>query len=60
MLLSCGEDSIGRNIEVELTERVQILTSLAEPIIIVIIGVLIGFAILSIMLPIFQLNQMFM
>ena len=53
-------DSIGHNIEVELTERVQTLTSLAEPIIIVIIGVLVGFAILSIMLPIFQLNQMFM
>jgi len=53
-------DSIASNIEVELTERVQTLTSLAEPIIIVIIGILIGFAILSIMLPIFQLNQMFM
>jgi len=53
-------DSIGHNIEVELTERVQTLTSLAEPIIIVIIGVLVGFAILSIMLPIFQINQMFM
>jgi general secretion pathway protein F len=53
-------DSIASNIEVELTERVQTLTSLAEPIIIVVIGVLIGFAILSIMLPIFQLNQMFM
>ena len=53
-------DSIGHNIEVELTERVQTLTSLAEPIIIVIIGGLIGFAILSIMLPIFQINQIFM
>jgi general secretion pathway protein F len=53
-------DSIGRNIEVDLTERVQVLTSLAEPIIIVVIGVLIGFAVLSIMLPIFQLNQIFM
>ncbi len=53
-------ESIGRNIEIELTERVQTLTSLAEPVIIVIIGFLIGFAILSIMLPIFQINQIFM
>jgi general secretion pathway protein F len=53
-------DSIGHNIEVDLTERVQTLTSLAEPVIIVIIGLLIGFAILSIMLPIFQINQIFM
>ena len=53
-------DSIGQNLEVDLTERVQTLTSLAEPVIIVIIGVLIGFAILSIMLPIFQINQLFM
>jgi general secretion pathway protein F len=53
-------DSIGQNIEVDLTERVQTLTSLAEPVIIVVIGVLIGFAILSIMLPIFQINQLFM
>ena len=53
-------DSIGHNLEVDLTERVQTLTSLAEPFIIVIIGLLIGFAILSIMLPIFQINQIFM
>jgi len=53
-------DSIGQNIEVDLTERVETLTSLAEPVIIVVIGLLVGFAILSIMLPIFQINQIFM
>ena len=53
-------DSIGHNVEIDLTERIQPLTSLAAPIIIVVIGALIGFAILSIMLPIFQMNQIFM
>jgi general secretion pathway protein F len=52
-------DSIGRNLEVDLTGKVDTLTALAEPILIVFVGVCIGFAILSIMLPIFQINQLF-
>jgi general secretion pathway protein F len=52
-------DSIGRNLEVDLTGKVDTLTALAEPLLIVFVGVAIGFAILSIMLPIFQINQLF-
>jgi len=52
-------NSIGHNIEVDLNERVSTLTALAEPVLILIIGGIVGFAVLSIMLPIFQMNQIF-
>ena len=41
--------------EVETT--VAGLTSVLEPIIIIVMGVVVGFIVLSILLPIFQLNQ---
>jgi general secretion pathway protein F len=52
-------EKIGSNTELELEEKVKTLTSLVEPVIILIIGVFIGFTILAIMLPIFQINQIF-
>lgn len=52
-------DRIARNGEVELEERLKTLTSLVEPVIIMVIGIFVGFVVLSIMLPIFQINQMF-
>jgi general secretion pathway protein F len=52
-------ERIGAGMEIELEERLKTLTSLLEPIVIVIVGIFIGFAVLSIMLPIFQINQFF-
>ncbi len=52
-------ENIARNIEVELGERINTLTTLAEPVLIMIIGSIVAFTVLSIMLPIFQINQMF-
>ncbi len=40
-------------------ERIRVLTSLIEPIVIILIGIIVGFIVLSIMLPIFQMNQLF-
>jgi len=52
-------ENIARNIEIELGERISTLTTLAEPVLIMIIGFIVAFTVLSIMLPIFQINQMF-
>ncbi|MBN1803779.1 MAG: type II secretion system F family protein [Sedimentisphaerales bacterium] len=43
--------------EVEMTARV--LTSLIEPVILLIMGVVIGFIVLAVLLPIFEINQVF-
>jgi len=50
---------IGTGLETQLGERLKTLTALVEPIVIVIVGFFIGFAVLSILLPIFQINQFF-
>jgi len=50
---------IGTGMETDLEERIKTAVSLLEPIVIVIVGFFIGFAVLSIMLPIFQINQFF-
>ena len=52
-------DKIGYNAEIEVEEKLKTLTSLIEPVIIMIIGIFIGFVVLAIMLPIFQINQIF-
>lgn len=43
----------------EFEEKIRTLTSLIEPVVIIIIGIIVGFIVLSIMLPIFQMNQLF-
>jgi len=50
---------IGKGTEREMEERIKTLTSLLEPLTILGIGILVGFVVLSIILPIFQLNQIF-
>jgi len=50
---------IGTGMETDLEERIKTAVSLLEPIVIVIVGFFVGFAVLSIMLPIFQINQFF-
>jgi general secretion pathway protein F len=52
-------ERIGSNLEVQFEEKLKTLTSLIEPIVIVILGIFIGFAVLAIILPIFQINQFF-
>ncbi|KKK93622.1 hypothetical protein LCGC14_2691050, partial [marine sediment metagenome] len=52
-------EKIGAYAEVEIEERIKTLTSLIEPVVIMIIGLFVGFVVLAIMLPIFQVNQMF-
>jgi len=51
--------SIGQGTERDMEERVKTLTSLIEPVVILGIGILVGFVVLAIILPIFQLNQIF-
>jgi len=46
--------------ENEVEERVLSLTSLLEPVMILILGVVLGFVVLSICLPIFEMNQLVM
>jgi len=52
-------DTISRNLESIMEEKVKSISSLMEPIIIIFIGGFVGFVVLSIMLPIFQINQLF-
>jgi type II secretory pathway component PulF len=53
-------ESIGAGIELDLSQKIGVLTSLAEPVLILVLGSIVGFAVLSIMLPIFQFNQLFL
>ncbi|MFW6180123.1 MAG: type II secretion system F family protein [Spirochaetota bacterium] len=50
-------DSVAEGLEVELSERISVLTSLIEPVLILFIGCVVAFAVLSIVLPIFQFSQ---
>jgi len=55
------EDMLGKAAaagERELETTMQGLTALIEPLLIVIMGILVGFIVLSILLPIFEMNQM--
>lgn len=65
-LLSVGESSgkleemlekISVSTERELESTTRGLTSLIEPVLIVIMGILVGFIVLSVLLPIFEMNQ---
>jgi len=48
---------IADNYDEEVTSTISALTSLLEPLIIVLMGVVVGFIVLSILLPIFEMNQ---
>jgi general secretion pathway protein F len=52
-------ERIASGTEVDIEERVKTITSLVEPIVILVIGFLVGFVVLAIMLPIFQINTIF-
>jgi len=50
-------EKIGTSSERDLESSILGLTALIEPILIVTMGVLVGFIVLSILLPIFEMNQ---
>ena len=50
--------NIGRVYEIELDLTISSLTSLIEPLIIVFMGVIIGIIVISVMLPIMEMNQL--
>jgi type II secretory pathway component PulF len=52
-------EKIASNTEIEVEEKIKTITSLVEPVMIMIIGFFVGFVVLAIMLPIFQINQIF-
>ena len=52
-------DTISKNLEATMEEKVKSISSMIEPLIIIFIGSFVGFVVLSIMLPIFQINQLF-
>jgi general secretion pathway protein F len=52
-------ERIAAGTEVDIEERVKTITGLVEPIVILVIGLFVGFVVLSIMLPIFQINTIF-
>jgi general secretion pathway protein F len=52
-------ERIAAGTEVDMEERVKTITSLVEPVVILVIGLFVGFVVLSIMLPIFQINTIF-
>ena len=49
--------SVAETYDNEVETTVAGLTSILEPIIIIVMGVVVGFIVLSILLPIFQLNK---
>ncbi len=64
-LISVGEESgllgetlldIAENYEQETNEKIKIMTTMLEPLMIVIIGAVIGFIVIAMLLPIFQLD----
>jgi type II secretory pathway component PulF len=52
-------ERIAAGTEVDIEERVKTITGLVEPIVILVIGLFVGFVVLAIMLPIFQINTIF-
>jgi len=45
-------------IESEVASRLTILTSLIEPLMILFLGVIVGFVVLSVLLPIFEMSTL--
>ena len=66
-MISVGEQSgelesmlnkIAETYEKEVESRIMALTSMLEPVMILIMGLIVGFVVISILLPIFEMNQM--
>jgi len=50
---------IADNLDEEVETQLSLLTSLIEPVMILIMGAIVGFIVLAVVLPIFEMNQMF-
>lgn len=66
-MISVGEQSgalenmllkVSRSYEEEAASRLVVLTSLLEPVMILVMGLLVAFIVVSILLPIFEMNQL--
>ncbi|GAB6888209.1 type II secretion system inner membrane protein GspF [Desulfothermus okinawensis JCM 13304] len=66
-MISAGEESgrldelllkIGDRLEKEISSRLTIATSLLEPILILMLGGIVGFVVISILLPIFEMSKL--
>jgi general secretion pathway protein F len=52
-----GLGNVADSFDSEVETTVKALTSLLEPIMIVLLGIIVGFIVLAILLPIFDINQ---
>jgi|LGVF01.1.fsa_nt_gb general secretion pathway protein F len=66
-MISAGEQSgtleamlykIADSLETEVESNITMMTSMLEPVMILIMGLLVGFIVISILLPIFEMNQL--
>ena len=66
-MISAGEQSgtleamlykIAGSLETEVESNITMMTSMLEPVMILIMGLLVGFIVVSILLPIFEMNQL--
>ena len=66
-MISAGEQSgtletmfykIADSLEAEVESNITMMTSMLEPVMILVMGLLVGFIVISILLPIFEMNQL--
>jgi general secretion pathway protein F len=53
-MLSKIADTYDRDVE----SQIMAMTSMLEPVMILVMGLIVGFVVISILLPIFEMNQM--
>jgi len=51
-------ENVARAYEADVETRVTALTSLLEPLMIVVLGISVGFIVISILMPLMQMNQL--
>jgi general secretion pathway protein F len=51
-------ENVSRSYEADVEVRVTALTSILEPLIIVVLGVMVGFVAFAILMPLIQMNQL--
>jgi general secretion pathway protein F len=51
-------ENVSRSYEADVETRVTALTSLLEPLIIVVLGGMVGFVAMAILMPLIQMNQL--
>jgi type II secretory pathway component PulF len=66
-LISVGEESgrleealaeVARTYEKDIDDTIKVMTSLLEPMMILVMGLVVGFIVVAMLLPIFQINVM--